>query len=169
MCLCVFRLSSASFNLSRMCSLPRSLSVVGGWRASSPLVAAAATRYSISSQRWLWFRGFATPVGSFAAFRDSSTSVSGAKLSECILQGESGSALRINYLLSTLSRFSLHGLNEAAVVTTFFFSTLSFNSVDLKMNKVLLFVWPAIVIDSLRFLGRRNRWITFNSARYSFI
>lgn len=154
MCVCVFRLSSALFNLSRMCSLPGSLSVIGGWRASSLLVAAAVAvavaaaaafaRYSISSLRWLWFRGFATPVGSFAAFWDSSTSVSGAKLSECVLQGESGSALCINYLLSTLSRFSLHGFNRAAVVTTFFF-IWSFNSVDLKMNNVPLFVWPAIV------------------------
>lgn len=144
--MCVFCLSSALYNLSRACSLPRSLSVIGSWSASSPLVAAAAaTRYSISSLRWLWFQGFATLVGSFAAFWDFSTSVSGAKLSECILQGESGSALRINYLLSTLSRFSLHGLNWAAVVTTFFFS-LSFNFVDLKMNDVLLFVWPAIVL-----------------------
>lgn len=156
-CVCVFRLPSASFNLSRVCSLPRSLSVIGGWRASSPLVAAAAAaaRYSISSLRWLWFRGFATPVGSFAAFRDSSTSVPGAKLSECILQGESGSALCINYLLSTLSRFSLHGLNRAAVVTTFFFIS-SFDSVDLKMNNVLLFVWPSIV-----YLLLFSRWISW--------
>lgn len=63
--------------------------------------------------------------------------MSSAKLLECILQGESGSTHRINYLLSTLSRFSFYGLNRAAVVTAFFF-ILSFNYVDLKMNKVVL-------------------------------
>lgn len=77
-------------------------------------------------------------------------SVSGTKLSECILQGESGSALRINYLLSTLSRCSLHGLKGAAVVTTFvLFLILSFNSVDLKMNKVVASSRLKIAIDLL--------------------